>query len=448
MSSGDLMQLSALKTFLVDLPFRLSFGHNLASRNSSTNVFVKAVVRCGSVDFAGLGESVPRQYVSGEDAPLCWRYLNDVLFPRARGLAFDDLTDLAQSIDQIWHSLNLDNEPHGASFCAMELALFDAYCRARNIPFYELPHMLVGALPGTFNQGEASLWPDRSKKLDRDLFVEYGGVVPFAGSAFLAGLLNFYKAYGFGTVKLKVGSSLEDNLLAVQTARKILPEHVKLRIDANCAWDLDSAQRHLEALRPSGIVSVEEPLAKGDLKNLARLKAAVPETIIVDESLTTLEEGRRLIELNACGGFNIRLSKLGGLLASMKIVELAYKNKIEVHLGAQVGESGILASAQRHFAGALSTYENVEGAMNMFLLQRDMTRQCLTVPFGGRARVNRQAGLGVSLSRAGERHLGRFPQSPSAAAPAYGLDTQHRIIMVTGIKGGGKADEAWSNSQS
>lgn len=433
MSCGDVMQVSGLKTFLVDLPFRLSFGHNLARRKSSTNVFVKVIARSGSVEYAGLGESVPRDYVSGETAAGCWRYLNDVLFPNARTMRFDDLTTLVTGLEEMWSRLKLDQEAHGASFCAMELAMLDAFCRARNIPFYELPRQIAATLPATFESadGKPKYWPDKSTIADpRDpaLSVAYGGVVPFGGGAFLTGPLNFYKAYDFGTVKLKVGSSLEDNLAVVKLAGRILPEHVKLRIDANCAWDFDTACIQMQAMRPYRVVSVEEPLPKGDLKNLARLKAAIPETIIVDESLTTLAEAHELIENDACGGFNVRLSKLGGLMAAMKVAELAHKNNIEVHLGAQVGESGVLASAQRHFAGALSAYENVEGAMNIFLLQRDITKQCLTVPFGARARISREAGLGVSLSRAGERFLGRFPES--FAAPAYALSTPHKLTYA------------------
>jgi len=374
--------------------------------------------------------------VSGETATNCWRYLNDVLFPGARPLRFDDLGALAGGIEELWQRLKLDQEPHGASFCAMELALLDAFCRARNIPFYELPRQIAQAMPKAFETstaegGKPRYWPDKSVIVDpRDeaLSVAYGGVVPFGGGAFLTAILNFYKAYDFGTVKLKVGASLEDNLFVVKMASRILPEHVKLRVDANCAWDFESACIQMQAMRPYRVISVEEPLAKGDLENLARLKAAIPETVIVDESLTTLDEARRLIEMDACGGFNVRLSKLGGLMAAMKVAELAHKNNIEVHLGAQVGESGVLASAHRHFAGALSTYENVEGAMNIFLLQRDVTRQCLTVPFGARARISREAGLGVSLSRAGERFLGRFPES--FAAPAYALATPHKLTYA------------------
>jgi len=435
------MQVSGLKTFLVDLPFRLSFGHNLASRKSSTNVFVKVSTRLGSVEYAGLGESAPRDYVSGETASDCWRYLNDTIFPQARKLQFDSLAVLAQGIENIWLAEDLDHKPHGASFCALELALFDAFSRAANIPFYQLPHILSMALPGEFDPAifkdkTAAASSSSSSSSERndcsDLFVDYGGVVPFGGGAFLAGLLNFYKAYNFGTVKLKVGDSLQDNLSVVKLASSILPPHVKLRIDANCAWTLDKAQKHLEALRPYRIISVEEPLAKGDLKNLAQLKSLIPEKIIADESLTTLAQGRELIEMDAVSGFNVRLSKLGGLMASMKMVNLAEKNGIEVHLGAQVGESGVLASAQRHFAGALSAYENVEGAMNIFLLQRDITKQCLTVPFGARARVSREAGLGVSLSRAGQRYLGQFPAS--FVAPAYALATPHSLTYSVSSK--------------
>ncbi|MBU6453229.1 MAG: hypothetical protein KGS72_15710 [Cyanobacteria bacterium REEB67] len=424
------MHVSGLKTYLIDLPFRLSFGHNLAARKSSTNVFVKVLLQNGSVEYAGLGESVPRDYVSGETAQGCWRYLNDTLFPGLRNFSFETLPQLASALEALWITHGLDENAHGASFCAFELALLDAYCRAQNIPFYQLPDLLARALPSAFARsrvfGPGALKDGLGLKKGESEMINYGGVVPFGNNAFLGTILNFYKAYNFGTVKLKVGSSLEDNLTVVRMARQILPADVQLRIDANCAWDLDSAQKHLSALREYAIVSVEEPLAKGDLKNLAKLKTVIPEKIIVDESLTTLADARALIAMDACDGFNVRLSKLGGVIACMKIVDLAFDHKLEVHLGAQVGESGVLASAQRHFAAALGPElcENVEGAMNIFLLKRDVTKECLTVPFGGRAKVSKGAGLGVSLSRNGRRYLGQFPAS--FAAPAYALASPHQ----------------------
>ena len=49
--------------FTAELPFRMSFGHALAARRSSTNVYVRVLLSDGSV---GFGEGVPRDYVTGE----------------------------------------------------------------------------------------------------------------------------------------------------------------------------------------------------------------------------------------------------------------------------------------------------------------------------------------------------------------------------------------------
>ena len=45
------------------LPFRFSFGHALAARRESTNVYVKLTLDDGTI---GFGEGVPREYVTGE----------------------------------------------------------------------------------------------------------------------------------------------------------------------------------------------------------------------------------------------------------------------------------------------------------------------------------------------------------------------------------------------
>ena len=47
------------------LPLRFSFGHALAARKESTNVYVRLTLNDGTV---GYGEGVPREYVTGETA--------------------------------------------------------------------------------------------------------------------------------------------------------------------------------------------------------------------------------------------------------------------------------------------------------------------------------------------------------------------------------------------
>ncbi len=65
---GIVMKIISIKAFAIKLPFRFSFGHSLASRNSSLNVVVKVDLEDESTGrrVVGWGESVTRDYVTGE----------------------------------------------------------------------------------------------------------------------------------------------------------------------------------------------------------------------------------------------------------------------------------------------------------------------------------------------------------------------------------------------
>ncbi len=403
-SCGHLMRIESLVCRQVKLPFRFSFGHSLASRNYSRNIVVEVKIAMAEGTVTGLGESVPREYVTGECVDSALSTLNNVLAPAFLRRSFASVDELLLAIEALFYQEGLDERPMGAAFCALELALMDASARHLGLPLYLLPAYLsrLSRLQGAVSALDQSLW-EPSRPLNERVF-RYGGVVPFGKRKVLEVLLRAYKAYGFQTVKLKVGDDLEEDLARVKLARSILGPAVKLRIDANCAWTLDSACLAMERFRPLGVLSVEQPLPRQDFEGLAGLQARLPETIVVDESLTTLKEAQTLIGLRACRAFNIRISKVGGIWAAMKLVEMARQASLECHLGAQVGESGILASAQKHLAHAVpGLFENVEGAMNLFLLKQDLTRECLTVPFGAvvsaRPPDRENLGLAVNLKR-------------------------------------------------
>lgn len=390
------MQVSAVHVNIVNLPFRFAFGHALASRSFSENVIVELHLRdqASGLTVVGLGESVPRQYVTGENVQEAAQYVREVLAPLVVGRSFPDAVSILDFLKGLFTEQGLDSKSLGASFCAFELAFLDALARLGKLGMTQFICRRLAA---------SSLFSAEPK----DAFFRYGGVVPFGKKQTLAALLSFYKLYGFKTVKLKVGKNDEDDLAKVKLAREVLGFQTTLRLDANCAWSLAQAERMMAVLRPYSPASLEQPLPADAVEDLAVLQSRIKETIIVDESLTTLESAHRLIETKACRGFNIRISKVGGLMAAVRLTELALSNKIEAHLGAQVGESGILASAQKHLALAAcpGTFTNVEGAMNLFLLRRDLTRECQTVPFGAVVsfKPEQQDGLGVSLK--GSRQL-------------------------------------------
>ena len=384
------MLIRSIKSQAVRLPFRFSFGHALASRNYSLNVLVRVqVVLEDGREVIGWGESVPRQYVTGETVASALAAINYCYAPALSGHFFASARELLACLAQIFAANGLEHKPAGASFCALELACLDALAKAQALKFCQLPGLIA----------PSDLWQPVES-------MQYGGVIPFGKKAILKLILEAYKKYGFKTVKLKVGGSLNEDVARVKLAREILGEDAILRVDANCAWTVDQAKWSLAALRPYRVASCEQPLIASDLPGLTNLTATVPEKIMVDESLTTLAQARDLIERKACNAFNIRLSKVGGLVSAMKMVELANANQIECHLGAQVGESGILVAAQRHFALAYPHFANVEGAMNLFLLKADLVKESMTVPYGAMAKVSPSYGLGVTVNeRAVSRHL-------------------------------------------
>ena len=154
-------------------------------------------------------------------------------------------------------------------------------------------------------------------------------------------------------MKIKVGDDLERDLRSLELLRRVLGQDVDLRVDANCAWTPAEAVEAIERMGVHRIAAVEQPVAGEDVDGLRSVSDAVSVPVIADESLRTVEEARRLAETKACGAFNIRVSKCGGLLDSMRIARIADEAGIFCVVGAQVGESGILSAAGRHAAAAI-----------------------------------------------------------------------------------------------
>jgi muconate cycloisomerase len=369
MTTGDL-HVNRLTAQLVELPFRFSFGHALAKRSSTLNVIVAVRLSDGSV---GYGEGVPREYVTGETPDGSLTRVTEAYAPHLFDLDVPT-SDVAAGLRALRERVHAGREPAGAAWCAVETALLDAIGKATDRSAADL---LGGAVRPT---------------------VRYGGVAPFAKGPALIGMLAFFKLYGFKDVKLKVGRGEDVDVATARKARTILGPDVELRADANCAWSADEAATMAAKLRPFGVNSYEQPVDADDIAGLTRLTADLPEDIVVDESLCSLDDARMLIERRACSVLNVRVSKCGGPLAALELVEMAKQSGLVCQLGAQVGESGILTAAGRLVATLADPgFRHHEGADNLFLLSRDLTFENLTVRPGGRGDALTGPGLGVRV---------------------------------------------------
>jgi muconate cycloisomerase len=118
--------------------------------------------------------------------------------------------------------------------------------------------------------------------------------------------------------------------------------------------------------------------------------------VVADESLASLEDAQRLVDQRACDMFNVRVSKVGGLLNAGRIHRCAQAAGLQCQLGAQVGETGILSAAGRHYGTRSEGVRWFEGSYDSILLQTSITEPDITIGLGGRATAITGPGLGVT----------------------------------------------------
>jgi L-Ala-D/L-Glu epimerase len=371
--------------FAVELPFRRPFRHAAAERHSSGSLFLRARLDNG---VEGWGECLPRPYVTGETGEHAFALLRDEILPNLAGQTFgspDDVMAFLRKCDGKAPAAWLDPDvPQSAAWCCVDLALLDAFGKERAQP-------VVLESP-----------PDQSRQnlLER---YRYSGVVSAEhGWRYVASLVKM-RAFGLQHVKLKVGR--EGAVAAATVARHVLGRRVVLRVDANMAWTVEQAHHTIDALRPLGVESIEQPTPTADVAGLTALASANSPTIVVDEGFTDRESLRRIINTRAGTGVNVRISKCGGLVATHARCREALDAGLVLQVGCQVGESSLLSAAQLTLLTALAPLSPgvryAEGCFGRHLLRDDPASPELQFRYRGRPpRPPTGGGLGVALDRA------------------------------------------------
>ncbi len=154
---------------------------------------------------------------------------------------------------------------------------------------------------------------------------------------------------GFETFKLKLGTG--DDFAQTYAVREAVGPRARIRVDANAAWDVETAKRMLQALEPLEVELAEQPVAT--LEEAAEVAASTSIPIAGDESVESKADAERALGLNACALTGVKLSKVGGPEAAIEIAEV-----LPAYLSSALdGPVGIAAAAQvaqtlREVAGA------------------------------------------------------------------------------------------------
>ena len=160
----------------------------------------------------------------------------------------------------------------------------------------------------------------------------------------------------FDTVKVKVRT--ERDVDVVGRVRDALGPATALRVDANGAWDVDTAVTMIERLARYDLELVEQPVATID--DLARVRRRVAIPIAADECVRTIDDARRLHALDAADAIVLKQQPLGGVRAALEVAEAAgvpsiVSSMMETSVGLAAGLALAAALPDLPYACGLAT---------------------------------------------------------------------------------------------
>jgi len=375
------MRITELAAFHVRIRLRKPIRHASHSRVDTDSIVVRCQLNDGTV---GWGEGLPRDYVTGETIDSAWDLFANAELARQLG-------GQLQGIGEAIHRLTMfrlplvrddDRDCFGNSVrCAVEISILDAVCRTEHLPLSSITDRV----------------PETVAIRSRQDRVRYSAAFTAMSCSKQISRALKLRLFGLHQAKVKTGVEGVDDAALLKRIRWWLGRNFDLRIDANEAWTRQNLEAKLAPLIPVGITSVEQPVRHEEVAGLASLRGRIGVPLMLDESLCSLIDAERAIEQGTCDLFNIRLSKCGGYLNSLRLAARAHDAGLGYQLGCQVGETGILSAAGRHFASSVGKIRYVEGSYDRFLVRDRLTREDLTFGWGGYAPALKGPGLGINI---------------------------------------------------
>jgi o-succinylbenzoate synthase len=198
---------------------------------------------------------------------------------------------------------------------------------------------------------------------------------------------------GYACFKLKVG--LPDDADRVAAVREAVGPWPALRVDANGGWSVNEAVRAIRAIEDHDLEFVEQPCRS--LRELAEVRQRVSTPIAADESVSSMRELRRALDLEACDVVNVKLAGAGGFNAARELLREARAHGLDAFLSSTLdGPWGIAAALQ------LAASEGLSLACGLATLELFDARiaRALPPPRRGTLAVPAGPGLGVQVDQA------------------------------------------------
>lgn len=283
---------------------------------------------------------------------------------------------LGEDPTEIGHCLDLLDtfvENAAPARAAVEMALYDIVGKSLGVPVYQL-------LGGKRRDDVA---------LSRSIMISSPARMAEEAAAAVTA--------GYTCVKVKVGLDAGRDVDNVAAVREAIGPDILLRVDANMAWrSAKEAAANIRRFESFSLHSVEQPVGRLPLRELASLREMSTVPVMLDESVWGPREALDIIAAGAADMLNVYIAESGGLRNSSQIFAMAQLAGIPCVIGS-MPELGIGTASALHLAVTAPNLTDPCDACGATYQVADIVHERFTVT-AGRLAPPDAPGLGVTLN--------------------------------------------------
>jgi muconate cycloisomerase len=355
-------RIARIDVYTVSVPFTAPEESATLQRYGFDNVLVRLETAGGVV---GWGETS-----GASGAPVeAVRATIDSLLPVVEGMSVFETGRMRAEIVRFGRLANFRRLAHLAA-AAFDIACWDAAGRLLGRPVHEL---MGGAV-----RREVDFYAYPLAKTPEDVAAE--------ARAFID--------EGFGVVYLKVGLGEERDLRTVEAVREAIGPSVRLRVDANEAWDIATTRRMSARLERHDIDFIEQPIDARDLLGMRELRGSTRIPLAANQGIWSIADAQQAIRMESCDVIVTGPLWLGGLLPLQQLGVLCAESGIGLCRHTPP-ETSITTAAGLH---ALATVPQLlDGNQTYYYYLAEDVSDALGARRSNRLAVPQGAGLGFEV---------------------------------------------------
>lgn len=229
-----------------------------------------------------------------------------------------------------------------AAHAAMDVALYDAFTKFLDVPLVDYLGREIKSLPTTVTIGIKNVAETMEEAQE-------------------------YCDLGFRYLKVKTGKEVNEDAERIIKLREKYGNEIFIRVDANQGYTANDLKAFCEKTKDHDIELIEQPFPGQEIDLMRNQSEDIKDIIAADESLLSPKDAFLLAQSpRACGIFNIKLMKSGGIFPAKQIASIAQRAQIDLMWGCN-DESAISIAAALHVAlsCANTKYLDLDGSLDL-----------------------------------------------------------------------------------